>query len=768
MTSKLHSLKFVLGTITLLSFATVVEAATITSTTAGGNWSLTTTWIGGVVPGAGDAVIINSTAGGTTVTVDVNTAACASLVVNSANNNQTGILAFNNNSLLTVSGAVTIGGAGNRHGTINMTSGGTLKIGGAVTLGNGGVFTAGAGTINYTSANPTIASALVYQNLTFSGTGTAGTDGALTIRGNLINTGGTLNFGANNVTFSGTTASVAIAGFTTTGTVSMTKTAGTATLFGGVNGGALTINGAGGTLDLGTGLVHTFTGTWGRIAGTLNGGSSSLIIGGSVSGVGGTFTAGTGTVEWNAAGAQTLAGVSYFNLTLSNSGTKTLLAGVAVTNTLSMRGTATVMGAVITFGGSSTLEFAGSSAQTSNNVDFPASSGPFNLIINNASGVTLHAARTIGGAAAFTSGILNTTLTNLLTFTNEATSSASSNTSFVNGPVRKIFDAAESFTFPIGITGTGDEPLGISGAGLNDDFTAQYLRSSAASLGPVTPPILNVSACDQWVLTKNSAPATSVGLTLSWDANSPCNSRSFVTNPATLTIGHFNGAAWDQAGTTGSFTGTATAGTVTRNNVTAFSPFTLANTAGNQNPLPVTFGAIKGYAKGGGIEIDWTTYSEVNVDHYEIERSVNGGQQFVSIGQTPARNTNNQTEYGWLDPSPGNGINLYRIKSVDLDGKISYSIIVKVNLTFSGQGLVIYPNPTQKGYVSFQLGDLHKGTYTVKVINSGGQEIYGQKFEHAGGAFSQTISLPAGTKSGMYNLQLINGNEVKTKAFIVQ
>jgi len=56
----------------------------------------------------------------------------------------------------------------------------------------------------------------------------------------------------------------------------------------------------------------------------------------------------------------------------------------------------------------------------------------------------------------------------------------------------------------------------------------------------------------------------------------------------------------------------------------------------------------------------------------------------------------------------------------------------------------------------------------LKIINSNGQEIYRQKFVHEGGAFSQTISLPAGIKSGMYNLQLINGNELTNKTFIVQ
>jgi len=763
MMTQLHSFKFTVATLMLISFASLVHAANISSTAAGGNWSAPASWAGGVVPTSADNVTI---VGNSTITVDINNAACATLIVNMATNSQTGTLSFlNATSQLTVSGAVTIGGTGNRQGAVNMTNGGTLKIGGAVTLGNN-VFTAGTGTVEYTSANPSIAS-LTYQNLTFSGTGTAGSAGILTIRGNLANTGGgTLSF-TNNVILSGTTATNSIAGFTTTGSVSMTKTAGTATFTGNVNAVGLTINGAGGTLNLGAGLVHTFTGAWTRTAGTLNGGSSVLKIGGSVSGTGGVFTAGTSTVEWNRAGGQIVAGVTYFNLTLSNLGLKTVT-GATVNGTLSMQGIATAGGTSPTFGPASTLEYAGSAAQTSTDVEFPPSDGSFNLTINNTNGVTLHAARTINGAVTFTNGILHTTLTNLLTFANGATTPGSTNTSFVAGPVRKVFNAAESFTFPIGVTGTGDEPLGISGAALNDDFTAQYLRSPATALGPVTPPVLSVSNCDQWILTKNSAAAASVSVTLSWDANSPCNTALFVTNPATLTIGHFNGTAWDQAGTSGTFSGNAAAGTVTRNSVTVFSPFSLANTALGDNPLPVTFGNIKGYAKNGGIQVDWTTYSESNVDHFEVERSVNGAQQFATIGQTAAHNTNNQTDYGWLDATPVNGSNFYRIKSVDIDGKISYSIIIKVDLVRSGEEVLIYPNPAQKGYVSFQVANLNKGTYNLKILNSNGQEIYNQKFVHEGGVLSQTITLPPGIKSGMYSLQLINGHEAKTKTFIVQ
>ncbi|HKB43563.1 MAG TPA: hypothetical protein VKC90_04210, partial [Chitinophagaceae bacterium] len=225
MKTQLHSFKILIATTILLFSVLLVHGQRVASVT--GNWSNTATWGGAAVPTSAETVTIN---GGITVTVDVGTAACASLTLNVSNNNSTATISFNNSSMLTISGNLVVGNTtgSNRHGAIDMTSGGTMKIGGAVTINDLGAFTGGTGTVEYTSANPTISAAFIYQNLAFSGSGTAGASGALTIQGNLTNTGGgTLNFGANNVILSGTTSANSIAGFTTTGTVSMTKTAGT-------------------------------------------------------------------------------------------------------------------------------------------------------------------------------------------------------------------------------------------------------------------------------------------------------------------------------------------------------------------------------------------------------------------------------------------------------------------------------------------------------------------------------------------------------------
>lgn len=159
--------------------------------------------------------------------------------------------------------------------------------------------------------------------------------------GDLINDG-TWTASTGAVTINLARVSQSIGRFSTSGLVTMSKTSGTATFAGNINGGAFTMNGAG-ILNLGTGLTHTFTGNWTNTAGTLQGNTSTLNIGGTGSGTGVTFTAGTSTVNFNGAGAQNIPAFTYNNLTTSTGNTKTLL------------GTATVSG-VLTINASTTLD----------------------------------------------------------------------------------------------------------------------------------------------------------------------------------------------------------------------------------------------------------------------------------------------------------------------------------------------------------------------------------------------------------------------------
>ncbi|MEI6277240.1 MAG: hypothetical protein WCP08_14675, partial [Prolixibacteraceae bacterium] len=212
------------------------------------------------------------------------------------------------------------------------------------------VFSAGTSTVIFGGVAQTLsASATTFNNVTFSGSGTktlgnniiangaltintgvtlATANNALTFGGNFVNNG-TFTAGSSPIVIASTAAVQSIDGFTTTGLVSMTKTSGIATLQDNVNGAGLTINGAGGTLNLGTLLTHTFSGVITLTAGTLNGGSSTLNANATSTtawnGTGSVFSAGTGTVNFGGV-AQTLSATAttFNNLTFSGSNTKTI------------------------------------------------------------------------------------------------------------------------------------------------------------------------------------------------------------------------------------------------------------------------------------------------------------------------------------------------------------------------------------------------------------------------------------------------------------
>ncbi len=173
-------------------------------------------------------------------------------------------------------------------------------------------------TVIYTGGVQTVR-AVAYHNLVLAGTGAKDLTGVSTINGDWTVAGSATILSNPVMTIGGAIT------YSSSGASTLTNT---------VNAGALVL--AGGTLNLGTNLTHTFTGGWTRTAGSLLGGSSTLKIGGGVSGSGGAFTAGTSTVEWNGAGDQTLAVIGYHNLVLSGGGVKSLGSGVSATGGLSV------------------------------------------------------------------------------------------------------------------------------------------------------------------------------------------------------------------------------------------------------------------------------------------------------------------------------------------------------------------------------------------------------------------------------------------------
>src|SRR5207253_10980450 len=106
--------------------------------------------------------------------------------------------------------------------------------------------------------------------------------------------------------------------------------------------------------------------------------------------------------------------------------------------------------------------------------------------------------------------------------------------------------------------------------------------------------------------------------------------------------------------------------------------------------------------------------SELNVVQYIVERS-SDGVSFSPVGSVAAKGGEGTLYYDWFDMSPTDGTSYYRIKNVDIDNKWSYSSIVKMNMTDASATLSVYTNPVTGNHISWQMGSLQKGTYSVEI-----------------------------------------------------
>lgn len=79
--------------------------------------------------------------------------------------------------------------------------------------------------------------------------------------------------------------------------------------------------------------------------------------------------------------------------------------------------------------------------------------------------------------------------------------------------------------------------------------------------------------------------------------------------------------------------------------------------------------------------LTWATATEENNAYFNIERSTDG-MHFEAIGQVKGKGTTYQMqEYSFVDESPINGENYYRLRQIDFDGKSEYHKIAIVTIT---------------------------------------------------------------------------------------
>jgi len=110
--------------------------------------------------------------------------------------------------------------------------------------------------------------------------------------------------------------------------------------------------------------------------------------------------------------------------------------------------------------------------------------------------------------------------------------------------------------------------------------------------------------------------------------------------------------------------------------------------------LSVNWGYFTPSINGNVVTLKWETKSETDNSHFVAERSLDG-KTFTKIAEQQSKGAQGG-HYQDIDQNPAQGLNYYRIKQVDRDGKYSYSEVKPLRFLGSNQAtFFVYPNPVK-------------------------------------------------------------------------
>lgn len=170
--------------------------------------------------------------------------------------------------------------------------------------------------------------------------------------------------------------------------------------------------------------------------------------------------------------------------------------------------------------------------------------------------------------------------------------------------------------------------------------------------------------------------------------------------------------------------------------LSGFSDFTIGSQPA-YNTLPVTWLDLTAKKYAEDIMVKWSTASEINNDHFVVERS-NNGYDFYQIAEVKAaQNSNSKTDYTYLDENiPANvKVIYYRIKQIDKEGTTSSSKVVSVELGNELNSITVFPNPFNNN-IELTLPEKSKDIRMV-ITDLSGRKVYENTLNNSG---SHTIS----------------------------
>jgi len=182
--------------------------------------------------------------------------------------------------------------------------------------------------------------------------------------------------------------------------------------------------------------------------------------------------------------------------------------------------------------------------------------------------------------------------------------------------------------------------------------------------------------------------------------------------------------------------------------------------------LPITMEYLKGNSRAGKHYLNWkVTCTSTNAE-FVIERSTDGSI-FTAIGNTSGDYLRCLQPFYFTDKNPFTGVNFYRIKMIEIDGKISNSTVIALLNKKSGFEIVnLVPNPVTNKTALLNITSAEKQTVNILVTDASGKIVH-STYQPVIAGFTQVKLNFSNITAGVYTIAVYtNEGERKTLQFI--
>ncbi len=181
--------------------------------------------------------------------------------------------------------------------------------------------------------------------------------------------------------------------------------------------------------------------------------------------------------------------------------------------------------------------------------------------------------------------------------------------------------------------------------------------------------------------------------------------------------------------------------------------FSYTRTTGST--LPIILSNFVGYNQGGSNNLSWSSSTESNFSHYNVQRS-SDGFNFLNLAQmnskAPDGNSTITLNYSFTDLNSLQGYNYYRLEQVDKDGRKQYSKVISITVAKALNSIDILQNFVDQRF-QISLSTEKRTVALIKILDFNGRILRNEEIQLQAGINIRDLDI-ASLVSGLYIVQI--------------